>query len=120
MPLRADDHFFCFRLLHEQTERALVEYQNKLLIAETHLETAEQRVNTLDSNRETTRNETTLLRSEVAALKKTYVNLENEKDKILVSNNFLKICYDKVFLTLNIFRYNLTLRLSVHISWNTS
>lgn len=70
--------------MNEQTERTLQEYQSKLTIAERQLQTADTRLNDLDSNREFTHRETAQLRNEVAALKKTYVSLENEKDKILV------------------------------------
>lgn len=43
------------------------------------------RVSTLDSSRETNRNELTQLRTEIAALRQTYISLENEKDTLLVS-----------------------------------
>ncbi|XP_075161369.1 centrosomal protein 135kDa isoform X2 [Haematobia irritans] len=71
------------KILHEQTERSLSDYQNKLLFAEQQLENTNRRVNTLDSNRDSSREETLQLRSEVKVLKQTYVALENEKDKIL-------------------------------------
>lgn len=70
--------------MNEQTERTLQEYQSKLAIAERQLQTAGTRLNDLDSNREVTHREAAQLRNEVAALKKTYVSLESEKDKILV------------------------------------
>ncbi|XP_036214031.2 centrosomal protein of 135 kDa [Bactrocera oleae] len=72
-----------FKILNEQTERTLQEYQSKLAIAERQLQTAGTRLNDLDSNREVTHREAAQLRNEVAALKKTYVSLESEKDKIL-------------------------------------
>ncbi|XP_050335974.1 centrosomal protein of 135 kDa isoform X1 [Bactrocera neohumeralis] len=72
-----------FKILNEQTERTLQEYQSKLAIAERQLQTADTRLNDLDSNREVTHREAAQLRNEVAALKKTYVSLESEKDKIL-------------------------------------
>ena len=72
-------------MLHEQTERCLSDYQNKLLVAERKLETSNVRLNDLDTNRETSLQEASKLRSEVAVLKQTYVMLENEKDKLLVS-----------------------------------
>uniref|UniRef100_A0A1I8PKC6 Centrosomal protein of 135 kDa n=1 Tax=Stomoxys calcitrans TaxID=35570 RepID=A0A1I8PKC6_STOCA len=71
------------KLLHEQTERSLSDYQNKLSFAEQQLESTNRRVNTLDSNRDSSREETFQLRSEVKVLKQTYVALENEKDKLL-------------------------------------
>ncbi|KAM7355583.1 centrosomal protein 135kDa isoform 2-T2 [Cochliomyia hominivorax] len=71
------------KMLHEQTERSLCDYQNKLLLAERQIESSNMRVNTLDSNRESSLQEAVKLRSEVTALKQTYVMLENEKDKIL-------------------------------------
>ncbi|XP_036326953.1 centrosomal protein of 135 kDa-like [Rhagoletis pomonella] len=71
------------KILNEQRERTLQECQSKLTIAERQLQTADTRLNDLDTNRETTHREATQLRNEVAALKKTYVSLENEKDKIL-------------------------------------
>lgn len=80
---------FLSRILHEQTQRTLSDYQNKLLIAERQIESSNVRLNTLDSNRESSQQEALRLRSEVAALKQTYVTLENEKDKILVGNNFI-------------------------------
>ncbi|KAI8123380.1 Centrosomal protein of 135 kDa [Lucilia cuprina] len=71
------------KMLHEQTERSLSDYQNKLLLAERQIESSNMRLNTLDTNRESSQQEVIRLRSEVAALKQTYVSLENEKDKIL-------------------------------------
>uniref|UniRef100_A0A1I8MYB0 Centrosomal protein of 135 kDa n=1 Tax=Musca domestica TaxID=7370 RepID=A0A1I8MYB0_MUSDO len=71
------------KILHEQTERTLGDYQNKLLYAEQQLEATNRRANTLDTNRDTAREEALQLRSEVKVLKQTYVALENEKDKIL-------------------------------------
>ncbi|XP_073839342.1 centrosomal protein 135kDa isoform X2 [Musca autumnalis] len=71
------------KILHEQTERTLGDYQNKLLYAEQQLESTNRRVNTLDTNRDSAREEALQLRSEVKVLKQTYVALENEKDKIL-------------------------------------
>lgn len=71
-------------MLHEQTERSLSDYQNKLLMAERQIESSNMRVNTLDTYRESSLQEADKLRCEVAALKQTYVSLENEKDKILV------------------------------------
>ncbi|XP_061400602.1 centrosomal protein of 135 kDa [Musca vetustissima] len=71
------------KILHEQTERTLGDYQNKLLYAEQQLETTNRRVNTLDTNRDSVREEALQLRSEVKVLKQTYAALENEKDKIL-------------------------------------
>ncbi|XP_067643783.1 centrosomal protein of 135 kDa isoform X2 [Eurosta solidaginis] len=96
------------KILNEQTERTLQEYQSKLTIAEHQLQTADTRLNDLDTNRETTNREATLLRNEVAALKKTYVSLENEKDKLLIQLDAktervyqlefdLKICKEKRF-----------------------
>lgn len=72
-------------MLHEQTERSLSDYQNKLLVAERKIESSNVRLNDLDSNRETSLQEASKLRGEVAVLKQTYMMLENEKDKILVS-----------------------------------
>lgn len=80
---------FLSRILHEQTQRTLSDYQNKLLLAERQIESSNVRLNTLDTNRESSQQEALRLRSEVAALKQTYVTLENEKDKILVGNNFI-------------------------------
>ncbi|XP_065362141.1 centrosomal protein of 135 kDa [Calliphora vicina] len=71
------------KMLHEQTERCLSDYQNKLLLAERQIESSNIRYNTLDTNRDSSQQEAVKLRSEVAALKQTYVSLENEKDKIL-------------------------------------
>lgn len=73
-----------YRILHEQTEHSLSSVQNKLLFAEQQLESTNRRVNTLDTNRDSAREETMQLRSEVKVLKQTYVALENEKDKLLV------------------------------------
>lgn len=75
-------------MLHEQTERSLRDYQNKLLLAERQIDSSNKRLNTLDSNRESSSQEAARLRGEVDALKQTYVNLENEKDKILVRREF--------------------------------
>uniref|UniRef100_A0A1A9X335 Centrosomal protein of 135 kDa n=1 Tax=Glossina brevipalpis TaxID=37001 RepID=A0A1A9X335_9MUSC len=71
------------KLLHEQTERSLADCQNKLIISESQLQSANARLNAIDSNRETSQDEVVQLRSEVAALKQTYMALEREKDKIL-------------------------------------
>ncbi|XP_037880211.1 centrosomal protein of 135 kDa isoform X2 [Glossina fuscipes] len=71
------------KLLHEQTERSLSDSQNKLTLSESQLESAQARLNAVDSNRESSQQEAIQLRTEVAALKQTYVALEREKDKIL-------------------------------------
>uniref|UniRef100_A0A1A9Z8Z3 Centrosomal protein of 135 kDa n=1 Tax=Glossina pallidipes TaxID=7398 RepID=A0A1A9Z8Z3_GLOPL len=71
------------KLLHEQTERSLSDSQNKLTLSESQLESAKARLNVVDSNRESSQQEAIQLRTEVAALKQTYVALEREKDKIL-------------------------------------
>ncbi|XP_030385616.1 centrosomal protein of 135 kDa isoform X2 [Scaptodrosophila lebanonensis] len=70
-------------MLNDKNERIIADYQSRLIVAESKLHKADVRVNTLDSNRETSRSEVTQLRSEVAALRKTYMSLEHEKDLLL-------------------------------------
>lgn len=71
-----------------------MEYQNKLLLAEKQNQLNEQRLQTLDSSRESTQNEVIQLKGEIAALKHTYVALDHEKDAIVVCFfcRILKLC----------------------------
>ncbi|KAH8405257.1 hypothetical protein KR222_000686 [Zaprionus bogoriensis] len=70
-------------LINEQNERIIADYQSKLLIAERQRHQADVRVSSLDSSRETNRNELTQLRTEIGSLRQTYIALENEKDTLL-------------------------------------
>ncbi|XP_034104614.1 centrosomal protein of 135 kDa isoform X1 [Drosophila albomicans] len=70
-------------LLNEQNERIIADYQSKLLIAERQRQKADVLVSTLDTSRETNRNDNAQLRSEIASLRQTYVALELEKDTLL-------------------------------------
>ncbi|XP_034482120.1 centrosomal protein of 135 kDa isoform X2 [Drosophila innubila] len=70
-------------LINEQNERIIADYQSKLLIAERQRQKADVLVSSLDSSRETNRNEVTQLRTEIASLRQTYIALEHEKDSLL-------------------------------------
>ncbi|KAM8709398.1 hypothetical protein ACLKA7_016237 [Drosophila subpalustris] len=70
-------------LINEQNERIIADYQSKLLIAERQRHKADVLVSSLDSSRETNRNEVTQLRTEIGSLRQTYVALEHEKDALL-------------------------------------
>ncbi|KAH8261538.1 hypothetical protein KR044_010915 [Drosophila immigrans] len=72
-------------LINEQNERIIADYQSKLLIAERQRHKADVLVSTLDSSRETNRNDNAQLRSEIASLRQTYITLEHEKDSLVVS-----------------------------------
>lgn len=71
-------------MINEQNERIIADYQGKLLIAERQRQKADVLVNSLDSSRETNRNEVTQLRTEIGSLRQTYVALEHEKETLLV------------------------------------
>lgn len=86
-------HPTSFSLLNEQNERIIADFQSKLLIAERQRHQADVRVSSLDSSRETNRNEVTQLRTEIAALRQTYIALENEKDTLLVGLWVMSIAY---------------------------
>ncbi|XP_016994011.2 centrosomal protein of 135 kDa isoform X2 [Drosophila takahashii] len=70
-------------MLNDQNERIIADYQSKLLVAERQRQTADVRASTLDSSRESNRNEVTQLRTDIAALRQTYISLEHEKDTLL-------------------------------------
>ncbi|KAL7734982.1 hypothetical protein ACLKA6_011247 [Drosophila palustris] len=70
-------------LINEQNERIIADYQSKLLIAERQRHKADVLVSSLDSSRETNRNEVTQLRTEIGSLRQTYIALEHEKDTLL-------------------------------------
>ncbi|KAH8242129.1 hypothetical protein KR026_005523 [Drosophila bipectinata] len=70
-------------LLNEQNERIITDYQGKLMVAERQRHSADVRASTMDSSRESNRNEVTQLRTEIAALRQTYISLEHEKDTLL-------------------------------------
>ncbi|SPP76004.1 Hypothetical predicted protein [Drosophila guanche] len=70
-------------MLNEQNERIIAVFQSKLMISERQRQSADVRASTLDSSRESNRNEVTHLRSEIGALRQTYITLENEKDTLL-------------------------------------
>ncbi|EDV97142.1 centrosomal protein of 135 kDa isoform X2 [Drosophila grimshawi] len=70
-------------LINEQNERIVADYQSKLLLSERQLRQADVRASTLDSSRESNRNEVTQLRTEIGALRQTFGALEHEKDTLL-------------------------------------
>ncbi|XP_017112554.1 centrosomal protein of 135 kDa [Drosophila elegans] len=70
-------------MLNDQNERIIADYKSKLLVAERHRQTADVRASTLDSSRESNRNEVTQLRTDIGALRQTYIALEHEKDTLL-------------------------------------
>ncbi|XP_033242157.1 centrosomal protein of 135 kDa isoform X2 [Drosophila miranda] len=70
-------------MLNEQNERIIADFQGKLMISERQRQSADVRASTLDSSRESNRNEVTQLRAEIGALRQTYISLENEKDTLL-------------------------------------
>ncbi|XP_017053415.1 centrosomal protein of 135 kDa isoform X2 [Drosophila ficusphila] len=70
-------------MLNDQNERIIADYQSKLLVAERQRQSADVRASTLDSSRESNRNEVTQLRTDIGALRQTYISLEHEKDTLL-------------------------------------
>ncbi|BFF96489.1 centrosomal protein of 135 kDa [Drosophila madeirensis] len=70
-------------MLNEQNERIIADFQSKLMISERQRQSADVRASTLDSSRESNRNEVTHLRSEIGALRQTFITLEKEKDTLL-------------------------------------
>ncbi|KAH8380322.1 hypothetical protein KR009_010009 [Drosophila setifemur] len=70
-------------MLNEQNERIVADYQNRLLVAERQRQSADVRASTLDSSRECNRNEVTQLRTDIGALRQTFIALEHEKDTLL-------------------------------------
>lgn len=79
-------------MINDQNERIISDYQSKLLLAERQLHKADVRASTLDSSRETNRNEVTQLRTEIGSLRQTYIALEHEKDMLLVSVRVSNFC----------------------------
>ncbi|XP_044317491.1 centrosomal protein of 135 kDa isoform X2 [Drosophila rhopaloa] len=71
-------------MLNDQNERIIADYKSKLLVAERHRQSADVRASTLDSSRESNRNEVTQLRTDIGALRQTYISLEHEKDTLLL------------------------------------
>ncbi|XP_037909139.1 centrosomal protein of 135 kDa isoform X2 [Hermetia illucens] len=71
------------RILQDQTEKALIDHQNKLLAAETNLENAECQLQAINTTRESSKNGISTLQREITALKTSNTSLENEKDKIM-------------------------------------
>ena len=89
----------CFlRTLHDQTEKALVEAQNKYVVTETQLENAETRLSTLGSHRESAINEVSILKNEIVALKSINKSIESEKEKIMVK-------FTKILMSYNLLIY---------------
>ncbi|XP_017862911.1 PREDICTED: centrosomal protein of 135 kDa isoform X2 [Drosophila arizonae] len=70
-------------LINEQNERIIADYRSKLMLAERQVHKADVRVSTLDSSRESNRNEANQLRTEMASLRQTYIALEHEKDSLV-------------------------------------
>lgn len=71
-------------MINEQNERIIADYRSKLMLAERQVHKADVRVSTLDSSRESNRNEANQLRTEMASLRQTYIALEHEKDSLVV------------------------------------
>lgn len=74
------------KILLDQSERALTDYQNKYALAENQLGTIENRLTTLDSNRDKSMSEISKLKTENTKLRSTIFELENEKDSAIVSS----------------------------------
>ncbi|XP_017842894.2 centrosomal protein of 135 kDa isoform X1 [Drosophila busckii] len=70
-------------LLNDQNERIVADYQSKLLIADRQRQAADARASTIDSGRESNRNEVSQLRTELGALRQTLKSLEHEKDTLM-------------------------------------
>jgi len=91
-------------MLNDQNERIIADYQSKLLVAERQRQTADVRASTLDSSRESNRNEVTQLRTDIGALRQTYISLEHEKDTLLVIKAcllFFEILLITFFISIN-------------------
>lgn len=73
------------KILLDQTEKSLIDYQNKCVLAETQLGTVESKLNTLDSNRDRSKAEIAKLKTENTKLRASLYELENEKDVVIVS-----------------------------------
>lgn len=73
------------RVLQEQTERSLIEEQERLSRRINEVGNMELKLNTLDSNREMTEQQVSTLRTEISKLRNNNVSLEREKDKLMVS-----------------------------------
>lgn len=73
------------KLLHDQTDRALTEAQNKVLRAETELHELHNRMQ--NSNRESTvyEKEIAKLQGDIEVMKKHLSKIDKEKDDLLVS-----------------------------------
>lgn len=75
--------FFC-RVLQEQTDKALTDYQNRLTHTEHQLGHAESRIGAVDTDRDRVGIEVRELREHLAALKRAKHGLEEERDKLIV------------------------------------
>ncbi|KAH8369969.1 hypothetical protein KR093_001625 [Drosophila rubida] len=70
-------------MLNEQNERIIADYQSKLMFAERQRQKSDVLVSTLDSSRESNRNDNAQLRSEISSLRQTYNELELEKNTLM-------------------------------------
>lgn len=73
-----------FKILQEQTERALQDHQNGLIHTEHQLGHAESRLNMVSADVSKHQQEIFDLKNEVAAFKTCNMQLESEKDKLVV------------------------------------
>lgn len=73
------------KMLLDQTEKGLVDYQNRYALAENQLGSVESKLTTMDSNRDRSKSEIAKLKTENTKLRATLFELENEKDSAIVS-----------------------------------
>lgn len=74
-----------YRILQEQTDKALTDYQNRLTHTEHQLGHAESQISNVDSNHNLACAEVKDLRDKLAAIKRVNRELEQDRDKIIVS-----------------------------------
>jgi len=76
--------YFFTRLLQEQTEKSLADYQNKLVYVQNQLGHAETKLKLFTTNNEQVEKNLLAAKEELSQQKAINLSLEQEKDKLLV------------------------------------
>lgn len=100
------------KMLHEQTDRALTEAQNKVLRAETELQQLNSRMQNSHREFSVYEKEIAKLQGDIEVMKKHLSKIDREKDELLVNINKIKKKKIKLFI------YFRTLSLITHLFQN--
>lgn len=82
--------YFFYRVLQDQTEKAMMNQQNRLSNTAQQLGQAESRLSMIDSSRDQAYQETHDLKAEISVLKSLNLAMDTEKDQITVGFFFLR------------------------------